>query len=211
MNTTTDHTTFKIDNSAVVLVDHQVGTIGWAGELADQDERDQLKMWVLVMARFAKSAGIPIVLTSGQEDQQQGELLPELQEILPEEYEARIKRHGVINAWDDPAFVAALRATGRKNLVMAGVTTDVCLVPPAVSAKDDGVEVTALLDISAATTRTAARNSRDLLRSAGVALMSVAPMATSLLGDFSDPAAAGLYEAMSKHGVFEAFARGDLR
>ncbi len=86
-------------------------------------------------------------------------------------------------------------------------------MPPAPGGlrKDDGFEVTALLDVPAATTRTAARNSRDLLRSAGVALMSVAPMATNLLGDFNDPADAGLYEAMSKHGVFEAFARGDLR
>lgn len=52
----TDHTTFGIENSAVILVDHQVGTIGWAGELTSQDQREQLKMWVLVLARFAKSA-----------------------------------------------------------------------------------------------------------------------------------------------------------
>jgi nicotinamidase-related amidase len=119
MTTPTDHTTFTIDNTAVVLIDHQVGTIGWAGDLAP-NERDQVKMWVLVMAHFAKHAGMPIVLTSGQEDQQQGPLLPEFQEITPEEYAARVKRHGVINAWDDPAFQSAVRATGMRNLVLAG-------------------------------------------------------------------------------------------
>lgn len=207
----TDHTTLKVANSAIVLVDHQVGTIGWAGELASQDERDQVKMWVLTLARFAKSAGMPVVLTSGQEDQQQGPLLPEFSDILPEEYKARIQRMGVINAWNDPAFADAVRATGKRNLVMAGVTTDVCLVPPALSAKAEGFEVVALLDISAATTRTAAQNSRDLLRDAGIPLMTVAPMITSMLGDFNDPAAAGLYAAMGAEGVFDAFARGNLR
>jgi nicotinamidase-related amidase len=210
MTTPTDHAKFTVDNTAVVLIDHQVGTIGWAGELAP-DERDQVKMWVLVMAHFAKRAGMQVVLTSGQEDQQQGPLLPEFQEILPEEYEARIQRQGVINAWEDPAFEAAVKATGKRNLVMAGVTTDVCLVPPALSAVAEGFQVAALLDMSAATTKTAAQNSRDLLRDAGVALTSVPGIVTSMLGNFTRPEAVGLYEAMEKYGVYGAFGRGGLR
>ncbi len=151
MHRPTDDRTFTVEDSAIVLVDHQAGTIGWAGELASQDERDQVKMWVLTLARFAKSAGAAVVLTSCQEDQQQGPLLPELEEFLPEEYLARSQRKGVINAWDDLAFTDAVRVTGKTNLVMAGVSTDVCLVPPALSAKAEGFEVVALLDISAAT------------------------------------------------------------
>lgn len=89
MNTATDHTTFSVENAAIVLIDHQVGTIGWAGELVSDEEKAELKMWVLLLARFAKSAGVPIVLTSGQETEQQGPLLPEFQEFLPEEYDAR--------------------------------------------------------------------------------------------------------------------------
>jgi len=87
----------------------------------------------------------------------------------------------------------------------------VCLVPPALSAKAEGFEVVALLDISAATTKTAGRNSRDLLQAADIALLSVAPMITSMLGDFTNPIAAGLYEAMGAEGVFDAFAQGNLR
>ena len=149
---TAQHTRFTVDNTALVLVDHQVGTIGWAGELANDDERNQLKMWVRVMARFAKSAGMPVVLTSSLEGEAQGPLLPEFKDILPAEYAARIQRTGVINAWDDPQFVKAVRATGKKNLLMGGLTTDVCLVPPALSAKQEGFNVVALLDISAACT-----------------------------------------------------------
>jgi nicotinamidase-related amidase len=208
---TTQHTTFKVDNTALVLVDHQVGTIGWAGELANQDEQEQLKMWTRVMARFAKSAGMPVVLTSSLESEVQGPLLPEFMDILPAEYAARIQRTGVINAWDDPQFVAAVRATGKKNILMGGLTTDVCLVPPALSAQSDGFNVVALLDISAACTKTAAQNSRELLQKAGIEVMAVTPMITSMLGNYKNPASAGFFEAFGKEGVYGAFAKGNLR
>lgn len=207
----TDHTTFKVENSVLVLVDHQVGTIGWAGELTNKEEQEQLKMWVRVMARFAKKAGIPVVLTSSLENENQGPLLPELKDILPTEYEARIKRTGVINAWDDPKFVAAIKATGKKNIIMGGLTTDVCLVPPALSAQSEGFNVVALLDISAACTKIAAQNSRDLLEKSGVEVMTVTPLITSMLGNYKNPASVGFFEAFEKEGVYTAFGKGNLR
>lgn len=211
MTQTIDHRAFKIDNAALILVDHQVGTIGWAGELANDAERDQLKMWVRVMARFAKSAGMPVVLTSSLEGEAQGPLLPEFKTLLPKEYEQRIQRTGVINAWDDPAFAKAVRDTGRKNLLMGGLTTDVCLVPPALSAQAEGFNVVALLDISAACTRIAAQNCRDILQRAGIDLMTVTPMITSMLGNYKNPASAGFFEAFGAEGVYQAFAKGNLR
>jgi nicotinamidase-related amidase len=207
----TDHTTFKAENTVLVLVDHQVGTIGWAGELANKDEQDQLKMWVRVMARFAKSAGIPVILTSSLESESQGPLFPEFKEILPAEYVARIQRAGVINAWDDPKFVAAIKATGKKNIIMGGLTTDVCLVPPALSAQASGYNVVALLDISAACTKIGAQNSLELLQKAGIEVMTVTPLITSMLGDYKNPASGGFFEAFEKEGVYGAFAKGNLR
>ncbi|MFT7334989.1 MAG: nicotinamidase-related amidase [Porticoccaceae bacterium] len=207
----TDHTTFKVENTVLVLVDHQLGTIGWAGELANKDEQDQLKMWVRTMARFAKSAGIPVILTSSLESESQGPLLPEFKEILPAEYAARIQRTGVINAWDDPKFVAAIKATGKNNIIMGGLTTDVCLVPPALSAQANGYNVVALLDISAACTKIAAQNSRDLLQKAGIEIMTVTPMITSMLGNYKNPASGGFFGAFEKEGVYSAFAKGNLR
>jgi nicotinamidase-related amidase len=207
----TNHTLFKIDNTALVLVDHQVGTIGWAGELAGPHEQEQLKMWTRVIARFAKNAGMPVVLTSSMETEAQGPLLPEFKDIMPSEYAARVQRTGVINAWDDAAFRDAVRATGKTNLLMGGLTTDVCLVPPALSAQAGGFSVVALLDISAACTKTAAQNSRDLLQKAGIEIMAVTPMITSLLGDYTSPASAGFFDAFGKEGVFAAFAKGNLR
>lgn len=205
------HRAMTVQNTAVVLVDHQVGTIGWAGELASTTDREDLKMWTRVMARFAKGAGMPVVLTSSLETETQGPLLPEFKAILPQEYERRIQRTGVINAWDDPAFVKAVKATGRKHLLMGGLTTDVCLVPPALSAAAEGFNVVALLDISAACTRIAAQNSRDTLQKAGIEIMTVTPMITSLLGNYKNAASQHFFEAMGTEGVFAAFGRGNLR
>jgi len=193
-----------------VLIDHQVGTIGWAGELASDEERSQLKMWARAVTRFAKGAGMPIVLTSSLETEAQGPLLPEFQNIVPEEFERRIKRTGVINAWDDPAFVSAVRATGKNNLLMGGLTTDVCLVPPALSAKDAGFNVVALLDISAACTKIAAQNSREILTRAGIDIMTVTPMITSMLGNYKNPGSGAFFQALEAEGVYAAFGRGNL-
>lgn len=202
---------WKIENTALVLVDHQVGTIGWAGELASDDERNQLGMWVRTITRFAKGAGIPIVMTSSLETEAQGPLLPELAKLAPVEFDARVQRTGVINAWDDPAFAAAVRATGKKNLLMGGLTTDVCLVPPALSAKADGFDVVALMDISAACTKLAAQNSREILARAGIGMMTVTPTITSLLGNYKNPASGSFFAAFDAEGVYAAFGRGNLR
>jgi nicotinamidase-related amidase len=82
MTDATGHSAFTIDNTALVLIDHQIGTIGWAGEL-QADERDQLKMWTRVITRFAKSAGMPIVLTSSLETEAQGPPFPTSKRSTP--------------------------------------------------------------------------------------------------------------------------------
>lgn len=163
------------------------------------------------MLPFAKSAGIPVVLTSSLETEAQGPLLPEFQTILPAEYEQRIQRFGVINAWDDPAFANAVRATGKPNLLMGGLTTDVCLVPPALAAKAEGFNVVALLDISAACTKIAAQNCRDLLHAADIEIMTVMPMITSMLGNYKNLASGGFFEACAVDGGYTAFAQDNLR
>jgi nicotinamidase-related amidase len=201
---------FTTESTALILVDHQVGTINWAGSLTPE-EREELKVWTLVIARFARAAKMPIVLTSSLEDEAQGALLPEFQQILPEEYAARIKRTGVINAWEDPSFASAVRSTKRKNLLMAGLTTDVCLVPPALSARAEGFDVITLLDASAACTKIAEENSRQLLLAAGIQSMTVIPMITSLLGNYKNPASAGFFEAMDQLKVYQLLGRGNVR
>ena len=109
-------TPFSRKDTALLLIDHQVGTM----QLIKNFDVEGAKRMALALAKAAKILDIPVVLTSSQEDRVQGPLLPELETILPEAFAARIKREGIVNAWTDPAFKAAVEATGRKNLIMAG-------------------------------------------------------------------------------------------
>ena len=78
----------------------------------------------------------------------QGLLLPELKELLPEEYDSRIKRKGITNAWDDINYKEAIlkAANGRKNVIMAGLTNDVCIVYPSISMVEEGFDVQVVID-----------------------------------------------------------------
>ena len=113
---------FRPETSALVLIDHQVGTM----QLIKTLDLADVRRFTLALAKAAKILGMPVVLTSSQEDRIQQPLMPELAELLPEAYAARVKRAGIVNAWDDPNFRAAIERTGRKQLIMGGVTTDVC-------------------------------------------------------------------------------------
>ena len=136
--------TFTSAGSALLLIDHQTGTM----QLIKNIPLDVAKRNTLALAKTAKILNIPVVLTSSQEQNLQGPLLPELEQILPDAFAARVKRAGIVNAWNDPNFVAAVKKTGRKNLIMAGVTTDVCLVFPTISAVREGFNVQAVMDAS---------------------------------------------------------------
>jgi hypothetical protein len=129
--------TFTSSNSVLLLIDHQVGTM----KLIKTLPLEVAKQNTLALAKAAKVLGIPVILTTGTEERFQGPLLPELKDLLPEEHAARIKRGGVVNTWEDPDFRGAVEKTQRRNLIMAGVTTDVCLYSPAISATEQGYQV----------------------------------------------------------------------
>lgn len=135
-------------NAAIILIDHQIGTLNFAKSI----DRQLIEANTRALARTAIALGMPIVFTSSMEDHQQGPLLPALESIAPEAFAARVKRPGVVNCWDDPAFADACRQTGRNQFIMAGVTTDVCLAPPAISAAAEGFGVTAVVDASGSPT-----------------------------------------------------------
>jgi hypothetical protein len=107
--------TFSSADSALLLIDHQVGTM----KLIKNIPLDVVKRNTLALAKTAKILNIPVVLTSSQEQNVQGPLLPELEQILPEAFAARVQRAGIVNAWSDPHFKKAVEATGRRNLIMA--------------------------------------------------------------------------------------------
>jgi len=112
----------------------------------------------------------------------QGPLAPALQQVAPEAHKARVKRLGIVNAWDDPNFKAGVAATGRKQLIMAGVTTDICLVSPSICAVDDGYEVQAVLDASGSSLEIQEETARRTNRRNGTRAISAWQSHTSTLG-----------------------------
>jgi nicotinamidase-related amidase len=179
---------FNIEDTAMILIDHQVGTMTWASTTP----LALLQRNVIILAKFAKGTGIPTVLTSSQETNinVQGPLMPELQEILPEAFAARIKRQGVVSAWDDENFANACRHTGKRNFVMAGVTTDVCMVAPAISALEEGFHVQVVCDACGSTNPIAEEMAWRRMERAGVRLTSTNAMVAELVKNWASPAGA---------------------
>ena len=174
---------FLPETSALVLIDHQVGTM----QLIKTLDVDMLKRNTLALAKAAKILNLPVVLTSSQEDRIQQPLMPELAELLPEAYAARVRREGIVNAWADPNFKAAIEKTGRKQLIMGGVTTDVCLIYPTISAVEDGYEVQAVLDISGSPFALSEETARKRMELAGVQFTATNTIIAELAQDWATP------------------------
>jgi len=183
---------FTPDNCALVLIDHQVGTLQFVHTMSPETSLQN----AIMLAKAAKAYGMPVVLTTSQEDHPQGPTAPALQEALPEAYKNRVKRTGIVNAWADPNFSAAVRATGRKKLIMAAVTTDICLIFPAISAVQDGFEVLAVLDASGSSFDVQEELARRRMATAGVMLTTTNTAIAELVQDWSTPQGSQLIQLL---------------
>ena len=130
------------NDAAVLLVDHQAGLLSLVRDI----DPDRFKNNVLALADLAKYFKLPTILTTSFETGPNGPLVPELKEIFPDA--PYIARPGQINAWDNDEFLAAVKATGKKQLIIAGVVTEVCVAFPALSALEEGYEVFVVTDAS---------------------------------------------------------------
>jgi len=111
-------------NTSIVLVDHQIGTIGWVYSLPRQTVINSTR----VLARMAVTYGMPLFLTTTMEEYV-GATMPELVAVAEDAFARRFKRGGELCAFDDATLSDAVKAAGRKKLVLAGLTTDICLRP----------------------------------------------------------------------------------
>lgn len=138
-----DSNRLTTDNAALVMIDHQTGLLSACRDIPTE----QLFSNIIALAKIGKAFGLPTVLTQGGHGGENagGPLMRELVELFPDV--PIVNRHHV-NAYDDPKFRQAIAETGRKKLIMAGCTTDVCLAFPAMSAVADGYDVYAVIDAS---------------------------------------------------------------
>lgn len=174
---------FSADNAALLLIDHQVGTMGWVKSIPFED----MKRNALILAKAARILKLPVVLTSSMEEHAQGPLLSELESILPAEFAARIKRFGVVNAMDDENFAAAVKATGRKKLIVAGVTNDVCTIFPALSLVREGFEVQVVADAGGSPSKISDDIAMRRMERGGVTLTTTNTLIAELAGTWTTP------------------------
>jgi len=180
-------------NDAVcLLVDHQSGLIS----LVQDFSPGEFKNNVLALADVAKFFELPTILTTSFEDGPNGPIVPELKEAFPDS--PYIARPGQINAWDNEDFVKAVEQTGRKQLIIAGVVTDVCVAFPALSAIESGYEVFVVTDASGTFNDTVRHAAWNRMASAGVQLMNWFSVACELHRDWRNDIE-GLGALLSNH------------
>src|SRR6476619_6793998 len=114
------------DNAALLLIDHQVGLFTGVRDIPVAE----LKHNVVALAKAGKVLGVPIIVTATSPEMW-GPIIPELTEALPG---ISIINRTTVNAFDEPRFAESVKATGRKKLIIAGVSTEVCLDFPAIHA-----------------------------------------------------------------------------
>lgn len=153
------------NNAAVLLVDHQAGLLSLVRDI----DPDRFKNNVLALADLAKYFKLPTILTTSFENGPNGPLVPELKEIFPDA--PYIARPGQINAWDNEDFVKAVKATGKKQLIVAGVVTEVCVSFPVLSALAEGYEVFVVTDASGTFNDLTRNAALDRMSAAGAQLM----------------------------------------
>jgi len=183
---------FTPTTAALVLIDHQIGTM----QLVKTLDLDRVKRHTLALARAARILNMPVVLTSSMEEYVQGPLLPELAKIVPEAFANRVKRAGIVNAWDDPNFVSAIQATKRRQLIMGGITTDVCLIFPTISAVAEGFEVQAVLDISGSPYELSETTARKRMELAGVQFTATNTIIAELAQSWASPEGGQLIQVL---------------
>ncbi|KPA96420.1 MULTISPECIES: isochorismate family cysteine hydrolase YcaC [Pseudomonas] len=166
------------NDAVVLLVDHQTGLIS----LVQDFSPNEFKNNVLALADCAKFFNLPTILTTSFEQGPNGPLVPELKEMFPDA--PYIARPGQINAWDNEDFVKAIKATGRKQLIIAGVVTDVCVAFPTLSALAEGFDVFVVTDASGTFNDTVQQAAWNRMTQAGAQMMNWFAVACELHRDW---------------------------
>lgn len=176
------------NNALLLLVDHQVGLYTGVRDI----DTLQLKHNIVGLTRALLALKVPVVVTTTTE-KMWGPLIPELGELLRG---APIIERTTVNAWDEKRVVDAVKATGRKKLVVTGISTDVCLAFPAIAALADGFQSYAVIDASGGFSQTQVDMGIVRMQQAGVIPVGYSNAAIEILADNAAPEAEAVYAAL---------------
>ena len=152
----------SIDDTVLLLLDHQTGLFSTVKDITVAE----LRANVMALTQIATLLKLPIITTASVPDGPNGPVMPEIAQLAPQA--VYVPRHGEVNAWDNDQFVKAVRETGKKALIMAGVWTSVCVMFPALDAKAAGYTVYAVMDASGDPTEMASHTTLFRLAQSGV-------------------------------------------
>lgn len=161
-------------NAAMLLIDHQSGLFQTVQDMP----MPVLRAHATALAKMATLAKLPVITTASVPQGPNGPLIPEIHQYAP--HAQYVARRGEINAWDNPDFVAAVKATGRRQLIIAGTITSVCMAFPSIAAVADGYQVFAVVDASGTYSKMAQEITLARIVQAGVVPMDTAAVASEL-------------------------------
>jgi nicotinamidase-related amidase len=166
-------------NSALIVIDYQQNQFRTVRSM----DPELLLKNIVSTVKLAKLFGVPIVhSTVGVAAGRDESTVPELAELL--EDDPPIDRTA-INSWEDADFLAAVRATGRRKLILCALWTEVCMAFPALDALRQGYEVYPVVDAIAGTSLEAHRAGIERVVQAGAQPISWVSLACELQRDWA--------------------------
>ena len=162
------------DDAVMLLIDHQSGLFQTIRDMPFTEIRAN----ATTLAKVATLAKIPVITTASVPQGPNGPLIPEIHQYAP--HAKYVARKGEINAWDNPEFVAAVKATGRKQLIIAGTITSVCMAFPSIAAVHEGYQVFAVVDASGTYSKMAQEITLARIVQAGVVPMDTAAVCSEV-------------------------------
>src|SRR5499433_2404897 len=174
----------NVDDTLLLLLDHQSGLFQTVKDITVAE----LRANVMALARIATLLKLPIITTASVPDGPNGPVMPEIAKLAPQA--VFVPRQGEVNAWDNDLFVKAVRDTGKKTLIMAGVWTSVCVMFPALDAKAAGFNVYAVIDASGDPSEMASRTTLARFAQSGIVPTSTNAVICELHRTWNRPEAA---------------------
>jgi len=154
----------------------------------------ELKHNIVGLAKAAKSLGLPIITTTTSAETLWGPAFPELVEALPGQ---KFIDRTTVNAWDDSRVADAIKSTGRKKLIFAGVSLEVCAAFPAMRAGREGYEAYVAVDACGTFNKTKRETGIIRLSQSGVVVADASSLIVEILADNASPEAMDVYNALN--------------
>lgn len=183
-------------DTVFLLIDHQAGLMLFPRDI----DPAKLRSNSIALAKTAQLHNLPVVLTAADQGPNGpiGPIIPEIKDLFPD---VEVIYRTKINSWEDDKIRGAIEATGRKQIVVAGITADFCSGLPAKSAVVAGYDARLVMDCSGLVDEYVRQTTIANLTQAGVRLTNWLTVACELMGDWAkEPEIAkGLLDIYAEH------------